>query len=337
MLAVSVMMILLLLGTAILMRSQSQLVAAANATDAAAAEAGAEQGIAEAIALLDGGTRGAFSGSGELPGGKYGFTASEVDPTSYVVRAEARVGDATRAVEVTLSGEAPQDYTMLIDTSADFGDNVWPIGGLLGTNGPIDASTSTPPGDQVDLFGPRASCVGCRLTTTYPDARPIPVPEVPSAGRRCPSNGQFSGVIDGRNGVPFVCARSHVDASWVTFTDKVVVTNGPLIVYIRVGLDVRFRGASVNVGGDPNEFQLYGEGSDDYWWMDAWNSEISGLLYSPGRDSWMGNVDLTGSLTVGLYEIRDGLDVKITPSTSVVGGDRGGGWTITSWERVPAS
>ncbi len=333
-LAMSVMMILLLLGVAILMRSQTQLVAASTNTDAAAAEAGAEQGIAEALAMLDNGRRGDFSATGTLLDGTFAFAASEVNSTSYVVRSEARVGDVTRAVEVVVDGQAAEGHTMLIDTSADFADNAGTITGVVGTNGPIDARNSTPPGDHVELFGPRATCSGCPSTTSYSDARTLATPVVPSSGRRCPWNGQFTGVLDGQNGTPYVCARSHVYASWITFSGTVEVINGPLIVYVRRGLDTRFRYADVNIGNDPNDFQLFGEGDDDYWWMDAWYSEISGVLYAPGRDSWMGDVDLTGSLAVGLYEVRDGLDVSISP-TPTSGGTAG--WTVSSWERVRGS
>lgn len=333
MLAVTVMMILLMLGAAILLRSQRALVAAADASDAAAAEAGAEQGVAEAIALLDSGARGDFTGSGSLVDGTYSFTATELTSTTYLIAAEGRVGESARAVEATVGGEAVEEYTLLIDTVGRFNTNRWPIGGLTATNGPLNARNSTSPGDQVDLFGPRARCTGCAATTTFPDVRDIPPPVVPAVGRRCPSNGVFSGVIDGRDGVPFVCSRANVFTSWVTFRNNITITNPPLVVYIRIGRDVRFTSARVNVGGDPSDFQLFAEGNNDYWWMDAWNSEISGLLYGPGRDSWMGNVELTGSLAAGEYEVRPGRNMRITPAPTGSGGGVTG-WAVTSWERV---
>jgi hypothetical protein len=331
----TVLMILLLLGAALIARSQSQLIASAGSTDAAAAEAGAEQGVAEAIARLDAGDRGDFSGAGVIAGGTYSFEVTEVTSTSYVVRAEGEVDGMTRAVEVAVGGQeaAELPYTLFVDGSASIVDNPLAITGRVGTNGPIDV-VGTPPGDTVDLYGPAATCALCPDTTSFADPLTVPGPEVPIGPRQtCPRSGNFKGVIDGRDGTPFVCDTAAVARSQVSFKNNLTVVNGPLIIYVRTGLDVDFKNASVNVGNDAEDFQLLAEGTSD--WVDGTNSQISGLLYAPGRDATLDGLDLVGSLTIGDLSIPSGSGAAMAPPANLGGGGVSG-WTVESWERVPA-
>lgn len=334
-LSMFVLMILLLLSASLLARSQSQLLASAGSTDAAAAEAGAEQGIAEAIARLDAGERGDFSGTGAIAGGIYRFDAAQVSATSYVVQAEGEIDGVVRAIDVTVGGQPTENlpYTLFINTMASFTDNGRAITGLVGTNGPL-AVSGTPPGDTVDLFGPAATCTSCPVTTSFPEQRDVPDPEVPTGtSQTCPRSGRFSGIINGRTGTPFVCDPSSVARSQVTFQNTVTVINGPLIVYVRTGLDIEFRRATVNAGGDPSDFQLTAEGDRD--WLDAAGSDISGVLYAPGRDSTLEAVDIFGSFTIGDLTVPAGSGAGMS-APAATGGSDVSGWSVESWERVPA-
>ena len=335
--AISALMLLLLIGTALIARSQAELSAVAAGADAEAAQAGAEQGVAEVLALLDAGETGSFSGDGEVGEGKYAYKAEKVSDTEYLVRAEGYVGDRVRAVEVTIVGGsvAPAGYTLAINHRAVFDNNRGLITGRVATNGPLDVRGAAP-GDVVDLHGRDAECGACRVTNTFPDRLEMPDPQMPSGvTRRCPSDGRFTGRIDGQGGVPYVCTPANMRANTVRFVSTVSVVNPPLIIYVREGLDVLIINASVNADGEPDDFQLSAEGDRSvYWWYDIWNSRVHGVLYAPNRDWIVGSADVYGSAATGVLYIQEPDDVWMTPFGSTASAS---GWTVTSWEQVPGS
>ncbi len=333
--SISALMLLLLIGTALIARSQAELGAVAADTDAEAAQAGAEQGVAEVLALLEAGETGSFSGDGEVGEGKYVYKVEQVSDTEYVVRAEGYVGGRAQAVEVTIGGGSIPPYTLLINHKASFDDNRGTVAGRVGTNGAITVQ-GTAPGEVVDLYGRDAECRACPVTNSLSDPLDLPDPVLPTGTvQNCPGNGRFTGVIDGENGVPYVCTRANMSASRVRFSGTVTVANPPLIIYVREGLDVLITNASINTDGEPNDFQLFGEGeASNYWWYDIYNSTVHGVLYAPNRDWLVGSASLYGTVTTGVFATESSADVWMTPVES---GTTATGWTVTSWEQVPAS
>lgn len=333
--AVMGMMFLVLIGTAAVMRGQAELRAVGVEADDLAAQAAAEQGVAETLARLSAGDSGDFSASGTAGDGTYQYKASAISTTEYLVRSEGTVDGRVYALEVTIGGERPEPYSLFVGTSA-FISNQGTITGRVATNGQLSVR-GTVLGDAVDLYGPRASCNDCPPGNVLADALDVPPPTVPTGTtQRCPSDGDFTGVVDGRSGVPFVCTSGDVRGSNVRFIGTVTVANPPLIVYVRAGLDIDIRNASVNADGEPDDFQLYGEGDDDYWWFDVWNSRVQGVLYGPGRDSFLESASIVGSVSMGVLYINSPRDVWINPAASGVGSEASG-WVVTSWERVPSS
>lgn len=329
------MMFLVLIGTAAIMRSQAELRAVGVEADELAAQAAAEQGVAETLARLAGGESGDFSDSGTAGDGIYQYKASAISATEYLVRSEGTVDGRTYAVEVTIGGERPEPYSLFVGTSGWI-SNQGSITGRVATNGSLTVR-GTVLGDAVDLYGPRASCNDCPPGNVVVDALDVPPPVIPTGTtQRCPTDGDFTGVIDGRAGVPFVCSTSQVLSSTVRFLGTVSVANPPLIVYVRTGLDIDIRNASVNADGGPTDFQLYGEGDDDYWWFDVWNSKVQGVLYGPGRDSFIEYASISGSVSMGVLYINSPRDVWISPADSGTGTEASG-WVVTSWARLPSS
>lgn len=334
--AVSVLMLLMLIGTALVTRGQTELRAVATEGDVLAARAGAEQGVAEVLALLDSGERGDFSDGGRFADGEYRYSATALSETSYLVEAEGEINGEVRAVEVTLGTEASAPYALFVDRAASINDNGGTISGRVATNGSLSVS-GTALGDVVDLHGPSARCNNCPTTNVLPDRLSVPFPEVPTGKTRdCPSNGSFGGVLDGQGGVPYLCDTGNVSGSRVQFSGTVSVINPPLIVFVRAGLDIRIRNASINGSGAAEDFQVLAEGDDYYWWFDAWNSKINGVLYGPGRDSLLQASSITGQVSIGVLWISDPYDAWIAPSVTA-SGSGASGWTVTSWERAPSS
>lgn len=333
--SISALMLLLLIGTALIARSQAELGAVAASTDAEAAQAGAELGVAEVLARLESGETGSFSGDGEVGEGKYAYKAEQLSETEYVVRAEGYVGDRAQAVEVTIGGGSIPPYTFLINHKASFNNNPGTVAGRVGTNGAITVQ-GTAPGDVVDLFGRDAECGACPVTNSLSDPLDLPDPVLPTGTvQNCPSDGRFTGLIDGENGVPYVCTSANMSASRVRFSGTVTVANPPLVIYVREGLDVQINNGSVNADGEPNDFQLYAEGEESiYWWFDIYNSKVHGVLYAPNRDWLVDSASLYGTITAGVFATESNADVWMTPLES---GTTSTGWTVTSWEQVPAS
>jgi len=335
----SALMLLLLIGTALIARSQAELGAAGADADAEAAQAAAEQGVAEVLARLEAGERGDFGGDGQAGEGKFGYKVEQIAETEFFVRSEGYFGERVRAVEVTISGGGTTSpaYTMFINHKAGITDNRGSITGTVGTNGPIYVR-GNPPGDSVDLYGRDAECDGCRVENKFEDQLDMPDPELPTGKTQdCPSDGRFIGTINGEGGIPYVCTPSNVRSNEVRFVRTIDVINPPLIIHVTEGLDVRFNNASVNTDGEPTDFQVYAEGDNSvYWWFDLYNSKVHGVLYAPNRDWIIGSVSIYGSVSGGVVQIQSPDDVWLTPFESGVTPGVSGGWMVTSWEQVPA-
>lgn len=332
--AASVVMMLVLIGAALIARTRVSLDAVATETDTVLADAYADRGVAEVLARIDGGERAAFSGSVETELGSYRYEVEPIDDETFFARSEGEIDGVVRAVEVTIGG-SNEAYTLAVDESARISNTTGTISGRVVTNGTISASGPIV-GDVVDLYGPRASCTGCAPGTRFDETIDLPFPTSPTGTtRRCPTNGRFLGVLDGQGGTPYVCRRSDLWTSRVRFVGTVEVVNPPLVVHIQTGLDVDFLNASVNAAGATEDFQLIGEGDDNYWWFDSWNSKVNGVLYAPGRDSWLSSSSITGQLTVGVLYIASPNDVWIAPSADLLGATSSG-WSVTAFERVPS-
>lgn len=335
--ALMALMLMMLIGTALIARSQVDLAAVGADADAISAEAAAEQGVAEVLARLEGGETGSFSVEGEVANGKFAAKVEQLSETEYFVRAEARVGDRTRAVEVTISGELTAPYALFIEEKSSITDTRGVISGRVGTNGGLEGSGVESMRD-VDLYGPVASCRDCASTNLFENVLELAEPTVLTrTTQKCPEDGIFAGAIDGRGGVPFVCSADEMKAATVAFTDTVTIANPPVIVHVRIGLDVTISDASINAGGEPDDFQLYAEGDGTFYWkLDIFNSKIYGFVYSPGRYSYAQSMSLVGSLITGVLVVDAPGDVWIDPPDSATT-STASDWTVTAWERVPAS
>ncbi len=332
-LAMMVLMLMTMLGLIVITRSQGHLQAAARDSDAAAAQAGAEQGLAEAFAMIGRGLRTDFSGGAGLDGGAYVYEARATSARSFTVYAEADVDGVVRAVEAVVGGRALYPYTLFIDTAATFDGNLGTVSGRVGSNGPIGV-TGAAPGESVDLYGPSASCTECPNTTILDMARDVPNPN-PTADtfQACPADGIFSGPISGRSGIPVLCEPSGVAGSQVVFTGSLVVVDGPLIVHVVEGLDVEISDSTINAEGNPSDFRLLLGGADTTNTFAMFNARIDGVIYAPGRISTVDQVEIVGSLTIGELSVGSGASLSIRSSAELDGFEVSS-WQMSSWEQV---
>ncbi len=332
-LAMMVLMLMTMLGLIVISRSQTHLQTAARDSDAAAAQAGAEQGVAEALAMIGGGRRTDFAGGADLDGGGYRYDARATSARSFTVYAEADVDGVVRAVEAVVGGRSLYPYTLFLDTSGSFDGNLGTVSGRVGSNGPLTV-TGAAPGESVDLYGPSASCTGCPITTVFDTARDVPSP-TPTADtfQACPTDGIFSGPINGGGGIPVLCEPAGITASQVVFTGSIVVVDGPLIIHVVEGLDVEISDATINAAGTPSDFRLLVGGSDTTNTFAMFNARIDGVIYGPGRISTVDQVEIVGSLTLGEIYVGSGSSLSIDPSAELDGFEVSG-WQMSSWEQV---
>ncbi len=328
--AVVVMMIIGLLATTLLLQSQGALSASDRAADQTMAAAGAERGIAEAIALIDNGQRGDFSGGGDLATGTYRFEAEQLDTTTYAIYSEATIEGATQAVVISLGGEleAATDFALLTRRGILSDENQGTIDGAVATTGEI-RFRGTAPGTSQVLLGPTATCDGCPNPITAPDL-PIPEPAAPTGSTRfCPL--WFSGTIDGRNGAPFYCWVWFLP---VRFTSTTTIINPPLVVHVHDSVRVDLDGSTINSGGSPEDFILnvVSDSSSPSFTLDG--ATITGTINTPGRDITTTGFDLTGQLTADSLII----DPNATVNISHPGGSTGtvSNWQVTGWRDVAA-
>ncbi len=333
-LAMLVLMLVTLLGVAVVARGQNSIEGAALDSDAAAAQAGAEQGLAEAVARIDAGEGGRFSGTGRLPSGEFRYEVSAVDAQRFSVYTEAEVDGVTRAIDADVGGRELYPYTLFIDDGALFEGNLGRVSGRVGSNGPLLISGAVP-GDSQYLFGRSATCDACVDPTVVDSERDVPVPQPPTGRvQACPDDGIFIGIVDGRGGMPIVCDPAEITAAVVTFTDSVVVVDGPVIIHVLDGLDVDVLDASINAAGRSSDFQLFLGGDRGRNSLVMARSRIDGIIYGPGRVSSADQVRVIGSVTIGELFVGRGSSMSIEPSAELQG-YQVSGWHVASWTPVP--
>lgn len=339
--AVAVMVVLLIsiLSLAVLSRSRSSLANSGFGTEEAQAEAGAEQALAEATAVLANGQTGSFAGTGTLPEGTYRYEVVQIGALEYEIYAEATVGERTRAVVGTAGGDPSFAFTLFVARTASL-DNGGAIDGVVITNGAL-RSAAGKLGDVQFLHGPAATCTGCSDERSVADPFELSGPSFDGVARQpCPVDGDFTGVVSGRGGRPFLCS-SQTGITAVTFTGTITVVDGPVIVEVGDGVSIDFGVTEINVGGPATDFQVYAQGSSGTITMEA--LRLEGLISAPDRTLTLapltGSVATTasaavvGAVAIGDLSVASGDALSITPASDLASFEPTG-WELGSWQPV---
>lgn len=346
MLAAIVVLLLGVTSASLFTRSGNELQRALRDTRRVQALALAERAAAEAIDRLDDGALPPLSSSGVaavLGAGTYAYEVTEANGVA-VVRGEATVDGTTRAVEVELvrSGGLPAVPTYPSERFGLFAARSlrlsgWGlVSGGAATNGSmvVDGLFS----GTATLAGPHATCVGCWNPRREPGPIAMPpafVPAEPTQG--CPGGERFGWIVDGRNGVPYVCDRP---GTTVRFAAGIVaVLRPPLVVYLGDGVSLDLELTWLNPLGSSSSVRITkaGDGS-----VELENSVIHGMLHMP--DSL---VDLRGLVTIDGSIMVDELRTRQFSTLLFLGDNRGlslpfglpplpvlGEWQLTSWTTV---
>lgn len=331
-LAVFALMVVTLLGLAVLQRAALDVRVSGRMADGAAASAGAEQGVAHALALITADGQTDVAGSGDLPDGTYRFESNRRGPDEIVVYSEATIDQSRRAVEVVLELQAVTGPEVLfVDQSADFADNSGSIIGRVGTNGTIDGAS---PGDAQDLHGPAASCATCTNITTFDEARPVVFPElVPATSNDCPRNRKFRRVVSGNGGLPIVCSNAP-GRPLISFVGEITIVSPPLIIYVGDDFDVEFDNAVINAGGPSSDFQLVLVGEGNAGRIDVVDSRVGGTIEAPGWSAEIDGFSLVGSAAFGSLAVTPGSSLSIVPASDAAS-PTSQDWVVSGWQQVP--
>lgn len=316
--------------------SQSQLAVrfTSKVDDRATAQAGAEQGLAEAIARLRLNQTLPFDGDGQLPQGTFEYSATLTTSTTVQINASSTLNDATRTVQATLeqTGGSSADvvYTAfansLVFSQSGFGN----VEGRIGTNGTFQFN-SEPPGDVQEVFSPLGSCPGCPNLIESAGPASFPEPVLPNGPTRsCPSYHWFQSVVDGQNGIPFVCTGN----SYLVLAYDLEVINPPLVIYADSNRTVYVYRTDVNKGGRASDLQVYARsqpGSSGA--LNLWYSDVSMEIYAPGRSTTPYDYQSTGMLVVDALRLTNRRRVYLRPDPFAPE-PAPPLWAITDWRTV---
>ncbi len=314
-LAMPVLMIVTLLAVVIFADSHRSLDQSRVDTDESRAAAAAELAVHEAFARIDAGETRDFTGSGTHDDAIFEYRSEPLTTQSWEVHAQGTSGPITRRLVATIGREAEYAHSLFALEELTVDQNAGRITGRVGTNGAMTVFGPSP-GSQQELYGPDASCTGCLNPVVLDGPRPFAeISEPEGKTRSCPKDGEFSGVVNGRSGVPFVCD----DDDQVVFDGDIRIINPPLVVFLSSDAELEFDDAEVNTSGQAADFQLFAEGDeeDDGDSISAEEADITGVIYAPGRSLEADSLDLVGSLTVRTLTVPRGARADIAPDTTL--------------------
>ncbi|MCP4224282.1 MAG: hypothetical protein GY773_13115, partial [Actinomycetia bacterium] len=154
-----------MIGVVVVGRSVAHLRDSVNDGNRGGATAGAELGIAEAIALIEQGASTSFTGTVDTPSVTVAYDATSIDANTWEIYSEGTTSGATQARLVTIEREATAAATTHLALFADrslrlHSGNSGTIDGGLGSNGQVTLG-GTATTEPVTLYQPDGTCTDC--------------------------------------------------------------------------------------------------------------------------------------------------------------------------------
>ncbi len=321
---------------------------------------GVDAAIAHASSRIELGEASSFTGTGSIDDVDYQYEATMNSTLNWTVSASATLvsdmfGTISRASTATLTGTYVGDspYALFAASGLRIASDNFALSEPIGSNGSVSVQ-----GDATDLrihtFAPSGSCSGCTNQSPQSPTWPTPEPATPTDFQNCPtatlteSDGrvstvyQFSGIVDGKNGIPFRCtfdSDNQVFGHYPTILyETITTTNPPVIIHVESGVNLWFIRTEANVGGDPREFVVEAVGeptdADGYEYGRIYDDgiEMTGVLNAPSRDLTVDTgIDITGKMIVGSLDFSR-QSLRVTADSRVV--DSEIEWTASDWHSV---
>ena len=355
--AVTVMLIIATLSLAVLGRTLASMRFVRHSQDYDAALAAADAGLSDALFRIDQTATGraaapTFSGAGSAGVGSFAYRALRHSASEYELLSVGRVGESnhavrariTRSVKFPFALYAAQDLVFNGNSSMNiysFDDDGNRTGeARVGSSHQIVVASGKGAGDEQHYYAPYGGCSGCPHPVGHPleEYSVMGVTEPVGATLACPTDGIFSGTVDGAGGVPVVCRQD------VVFSGTVHVTNGPLVVYVlptsgdpndHHALDIS--GAVVNPDGHSVDMQVYKAGDAPLLVGNGNTSgtmTFNGIMYAPESTVTVnGGKFWKGAWVVNALNVNGGPNIEIgydLDTSTYYGID----WKISRYEEV---
>jgi type II secretory pathway pseudopilin PulG len=344
--AIGVVLVLGMLSTATLSRTLVQTRNVRHTQDFSGALATADSGLSDALYQIDQAPTATFNGSGASGGGSFSYTATYVDQNTWTVRSQGTLNGIKHAIQATVSRDEEYPYAIFTEQDLTLDGNST---GNISSYNSITGATNTGNadigsnhaitvrggggGDAQDYYTPAGSCTGCTNGHQRQAPRVVADPTAPTTYQACPSGGNFSGIVNGGNGLTYLCNTN------VTFSGTVTVVSGPLVIYVGPGYNVSVSDASINVGGQCRNFQLLKAGSGSFnIGNGAHAGTACGVVYAPSSDITVngGQMFLNGSLTANSLTINGSPNFTMSYDDSIATITTTS-WKVTNWHEVPSS
>ena len=346
--AMGVLMVLTLLGTAVLARTLGTLTNVRRTQDFSAALASADGGLAEALFKLDQVQSASFdnvSAPGTIGDGKYTYKATKIDDLTWTIKAKGVVNKVPHAIQATVVREVTYPYAIFTqqkyDVNGNNSSNIYSYNSttgaqntgkaFVGSNRSIEVNGGGTAGDAQHYYTPDGACVGCANGVQKKGPRPIPDPVAPTTFQACPADGVFTGTINGGNGLTYLCNTN------VTFSGTVNVANTPVIIYVGPSYTINMDNATINRGSTAHakDFRLMKAGTGD---ISADKVQLTGIIYAPSADirSNGGHFTVDGSVTVNAMRINGGPNFHVAYDDdlqTLVTQD----WKVQDWTEIPSA
>jgi hypothetical protein len=358
MIAVIVMMLLTTVTLATLTRTAATLAYVRNGQNFDAALAAADAGLSLAVFRIENGRLTSWEEAGVAGAGSFRFYAQAVSDTEFVVSSKGRVGSAMHGLQAKVRRDALYPFALFAYQSINISGgtagnlaNFYLVGSVgttvdVGSNSMLTCSGPSASNLRFRSAGGFSGCPASQWTELNPKQPLLDLEPAPSPSYACPIGGLFSGIVDGHNGVPYVCRQD------VRFSGVVGVINGPLKVYVLNSLKadgsvnptachtLDIGSAVINAGSPARQVQLFKEGDCA---LDVGNGNtanqltFSGVLYAPDTVLKItGGKWFTGSIMVGQVKVSGGPNLVIGYDTDLLT-YYGQKWRVSRFGEVPSS
>lgn len=359
--SVIVMTILVTLSVAVLGRTLSVLNFVRSGQDFDAALAAADAGVADALFKIDQAAPANWTATGATGSGSFEYWATKLSESQYVVASVGRVGKSKHGVQVRVDRSAQFPYALFsrgplhLDGSTSAGNvkiGFYALAGAgdirVGSNSTVVCNGTLPPDLYVDWFQTQSECAAAtQAKLDKPRDLTIRTPPPPPGNtdpnwENCPTDGIFTGVINGADG-PFVCRRS------VTFSGAVdAASSGPPVqVYVapRYNADgttttypLDMSSAVVNTTQSAARFQVYKVGAQPISHNATTELTFRGVLFAPDTAMTIngGHLSWAGSITVGQLKVNGAPNMQIGYDfdlATYLGPD----WKVSRYREIPSA
>lgn len=345
--AMLVMMVLTTLSLAALARTIGWLGQIRNAQDYDAALGAADAGLSDALFAIDQAATGDHHSTGAVDHGSFEYWAVKIDESQYRVEAKGTVGDSSHGVRARITRSARFPHALfsvqdlVFDGNANWGLGVYNNPGALpavGSNGKIVVNSNKLAPSTQHYYGASAGCSGCPNPVKHDAPNPVEEVDPPTTVgmyQECPADGVFTGFVDGKNGLPFVCDKN------VKIVGTLSVINPPLIIYVTGAhsLDLSDTALRANSGNSAINLQLYVDGgkilmpSGDT----SGNIGFSGILYAPKSDVVVnGGLHWTGAMVVNSISVNGAPNFLLEYDANLatyLGKD----WSVSRYAEIPSA